>query len=912
VLSVVGVLAGGVIALSGVNGARAGVASGAPSVRGLSALPTAATSPVSAVLGAAQRRYHVRGLAAVNPQQRFSLRFSDRWVTVTSGAADARIGLVRLGRRGGMRSVAGVQPSASGNRVVYRRGGLTEWYVNGPLGLEQGFEVAKRPAGGRGPLVLSLSIAGNLRPRMAGGAVELSGAGARLRYGGLRTLDARGRVLDARLALKGSGVQIVVDDRAAIYPLRIDPFFQQGQALVGTGGAGEGFSVAVSADGSTALVGAPELESGGGVGGAFVFTRTGATWAQQGPKLLGSDRTSGDITELGRGVALSADGNTALIGGPGDTGNGDFPGNGAAWVFTRSGSTWTQQGPKLRGYFDLPLGHPPGNVGGAVGWSVALSADGNTALLGAPGDDNGNGTSGGPCFQSTGTEEGDGAGFLYTRSGSTWTDQAYLRGCVPDAATGQYAGPAQTGFDVALSADGSTALLGAPNEGGAAFGGVGVLNAPGAAFVFTGSGLAWTQQGPPVVGTNASGSNSQQGYGVALSGDGTTALIGGPNDNGGAGATWAFTRSGSTWSQQGPKLSASDAAGNAKQGSSLALTPDGNTALIGGPGDNSNLGAAWIFTRSSGAWSQQGSKLIGADSIQVPAPGKQGSGVALSADGNWALVGAPAVSGAGATFVFTAPVIGGPGGVAFGSQTIAQPGQVQWLPVTNVGQAPLTFTTGASITGPNASEFAIPAGDDLCNGATVLPGWTCWVGVQLTAAGSGARSATLTPGQSNANSRPTFALTGTGVASNSGPQGANGATGSQGGQGPAGAQGPAGSDGGQGPQGPAGSQGAQGPQGPPGPAGPAGKVELVTCKTVKSGNRLKQVCTTKVVTGTVKFTTTGALRASLTRRHVTYATGLALRTTHGIRLLLTPRRRLRHGTYTLRIASRKPISVSVR
>jgi hypothetical protein len=243
-------------------------------------------------------------------------------------------------------------------------------------------------------------------------------------------------------------------------------------------------------------------------------------------------------------VALSADGNTALIGGPGDACSLEFRGCvGATWVFTRSGTTWSQQGPKLVG---TPLGAD------VQGSSVALSADGNTALVG--------GQQG---------YYGAGAAWVFVRSGGTWSQQ----------------GPALAGAGavgsggVALSANGNTALVG----GG---------------WVFVRSGTTWSQQGPKLVSAGAT---------AALSADGSTALIGGPFDHcsltfrGCVGATWVFTRSGTTWSQRGPKLVGTGATGFASQGSSVALSVDGSTALVGGRGDNNGVGAAWVFALAPGA-----------------------------------------------------------------------------------------------------------------------------------------------------------------------------------------------------------------------------------------------------------------------------------------------------------------------
>ena len=126
----------------------------------------------------------------------------------------------------------------------------------------------------------------------------------------------------------------------------------------------------------------------------------------------------------------------------------------------------------------------------------------------------------------------------------------------------------------------------------------------------------FSQQGPKLVGTGATGPffGFGQGFSVSLSGDGNTAVVGGPDDDNLVGAAWVFTRSGRVWSQQGPKLVGSDALGPPRQGDSVSLSADGDTAIVGGPGDNGFIGAAWVYTRSGGVWSQQ-AKLVGAGAI---------------------------------------------------------------------------------------------------------------------------------------------------------------------------------------------------------------------------------------------------------------------------------------------------------
>jgi hypothetical protein len=184
------------------------------------------------------------------------------------------------------------------------------------------------------------------------------------------------------------------------------------------------------------------------------------------------------------------------------------------------------------------------------------------------------------------------------------------------------------GSSVTLSANGSTALIGGDADNGD-------NDSGGAAWVFTPSGSSWTQQSGKLTANNETG-DGDFGDAVALSPDGGTVLIGGPANSGsfnsGVGAAWVFTRSDSIWNQQGPKLTPSDESGAGGFGDCVALSSDGNTALIGADGDNGNFGAAWMFTRSSSTWAQQGMKLT-PDDETASSTGEFGSSVASSSDG---------------------------------------------------------------------------------------------------------------------------------------------------------------------------------------------------------------------------------------------------------------------------------------
>jgi hypothetical protein len=221
-----------------------------------------------------------------------------------------------------------------------------------------------------------------------------------------------------------------------------------------------------------------------------------------------------------------------------------------------------QQGSKLVGTLA---------VGAAQqGNSIALSADGNTAVVGGFADNS-----------------YTGAAWVFVRNNGVWTQQGHK------LVANEAIGAGLQGYCVALSADGNTAIVGAPHD-----------NADiGAARVYTRSGGVWAQQGSKLVGAGAVGATGQ-GWSAALSADGNTAIVGGYGDNTFTGAVWVCTRNGKVWTQQGSKLVGNSAVGHAQQGSSIAVSADGNTAIVCGHGDNSYTGAAWVYTRSGNVWTQ--------------------------------------------------------------------------------------------------------------------------------------------------------------------------------------------------------------------------------------------------------------------------------------------------------------------
>jgi hypothetical protein len=330
-------------------------------------------------------------------------------------------------------------------------------------------------------------------------------------------------------------------------------------------------------------------------------------------KLVGTtSQHGGGWWSQGASVALSAYGKTAVVGGPSDNGA-----TGAAWIFTVRDQGWTQQGNKLVGSSSYKAANPTLSLGQAL--SVALSADGNTAILGG--------------WRSEGA-------WVFTRNGDAWTQQGNKL-----VGTGAV-GSARQGMAVALSADGNTAIVGGPADN----------DNVGAAWIFTRTGGVWTQQGKKLVGSG-SGPRARQGTSVALSADGSTAILGGPDDQsdkarpfgvGPPGAAWVFIRRGGVWMHEGQKLVRSGSPGTARQGTSVALSMDGNTAALGGVANEGGIGAATVFTRTAGEWMQD--KELPANGALV----KAASSVGLSADATVVVVGAAGDRGGmGAAWVFT-------------------------------------------------------------------------------------------------------------------------------------------------------------------------------------------------------------------------------------------------------------------
>ena len=323
---------------------------------------------------------------------------------------------------------------------------------------------------------------------------------------------------------------------------------QQAKLVASDGAADDFLGRFSSIDGDYAIVGAQYEDTKGlNAGAAYIFVRSGTSWTQQ-AKLVASDGAASD--NFGWSVSISGD--YAIVGAQYEDDKGSNAG--AAYVFVRSGTTWTQQ---------AKLTASDGAANDYFGYSVAISGD--YAIVGAYLEDD------------KGVNAG--AAYVFVRSGTTWTQQAKL--LASDGETGDV-------FGQSVSISGVTALIGASGDDDKG-------SSAGAAYVFVRSGTAWTQQAK-LTASDGAASDKLAYSSVSISGDYAVAGAYGEDDKGGdAGAAYVFKRNGTSWSQQA-KLTASDGAANDYFGISIAIS--GNYIVAGAYGEDdkgSNAGAAYFF-----------------------------------------------------------------------------------------------------------------------------------------------------------------------------------------------------------------------------------------------------------------------------------------------------------------------------
>jgi uncharacterized protein (DUF2345 family) len=566
---------------------------------------------LGAVQGDASAEYEARRapsaqkIELANPGQGLDATLGAEGLRVRGEASGWQVALALRshGCSGSPIAAAPALPRARGNRVEYDRAGLTEWYVNGPLGIEQGFTVPRRPGcPAAGGLVLSLELGAaagaDLVPALVddgdgGQRIEVRDAGGRLvlGYSELYAVDAAGKALPATMSLSGRQLSLHIDDRAAQYPVTIDPLVwaQQAKLVPGDQGFGDlvGSAVALSVD--TAIVGAPAKNQSGysRSGAAYVFVRANGQWSQQ-SKIFASDVSSN--AAFGASVALQ--GNTAIVGAPGAV-SGATTG-GAAYVYTRTGTVWTQQAKLIAS---------DGATGDQFGASVGLS--GTTAVVGAP-------------KGKSATVTGCGALYVYSGSGANWGTGVKVN--ASDAV-------ASDNYGASVAVDQGLIVVGAPNHT------VTFTNA-GQAYVVSFNGTTASEVAKLAAMDPAT--NDQLGRSVAISA--TTVVAGAPGKFSSTGAAYVFVGNGATYTQQ-QRITTSDGFSGDTLGTSVSILTD--TVALGCPFCNVATfrdGATYVYTRSGTQWTQQ-AKLSVSFANGAGSSDNMGTAVAISAD--TVIAGAP-------------------------------------------------------------------------------------------------------------------------------------------------------------------------------------------------------------------------------------------------------------------------------
>ncbi|MCP5021468.1 MAG: hypothetical protein GY930_06800 [bacterium] len=579
-------------------------------------------------------------LTGINRVQDWKVSFDTRgvWIQSKDRSWSWGLQLETYGYDGSSIAVTRAQSTvAEGGRVESDwNANLQEWYIHGAVGLEHGFFLRERPARGAGldlPLHFDLRVLGDLR-----GQVFSDGTGARfldesgvpaITYTGLRVFDALGQDQSARMEMRDGVLRLVIDESQATYPLTIDPIAQTAYAKASNAEGGDRFGHAIAVDGNTVVVAAPQESSNAtGVNGdqsnndaissgaVYVFERVGGVWSQT-AYLKASNTEEQD--RFGDSLALSVD--TLVVGArhesSGSAGvNGDQTNNsmgsaGAAYVFVRNGSSWTQQA-----YLKAS------NPGNSDWFGTKVAIDGDTIVVGAPWESShatgvGGNQADDSMFQA-------GAAYVFVRNVGVWSQQAYLK------ASNTEAGDL---FGNAVDVSGATIVVGAFEESSSATGINGNQNnndttRSGAAYVFTRTMGVWSQQA--YVKASSPGAHDVFGYSVSISGD--RMLIGAVGESSNAvgidgdqtnnsayhsGAAYLFDRVGSTWGQVAyVKGSTTEQQGSF--GGSVKL--QGDRFLVGShsqssraPGIHANqaktnspgIGAAFLFSKNAGVWTQE-------------------------------------------------------------------------------------------------------------------------------------------------------------------------------------------------------------------------------------------------------------------------------------------------------------------
>ncbi len=395
-----------------------------------------------------------------------------------------------------------------------------------------------------------------------------------------------------------------------------------------------GYSVSMSADGATLAVGGGQAGDNIDPKLVLIYSLGPAGWSLQ-STLTSLNFTVNDY--FGTSLSISNDGNTLIVGAPGEdssaTGVGgadsnDVSGSGAAYVFTRVGTTWSQT---------AYLKASNTQSGDQFGSAVSISGNGKTVAVGAPFEDSALG--GVNADQSNNGAVNSGAAYIFKLTGTSWAQDAYVKASVPQASH-------FFGLSLSLDDSGDSLLIGAPGYG------VSVANS-GAVFYFEKNGSAWSQN--QLINASNPVVLDYFGFKVALSNDGNTFAASAPAFSSlGSGSVSVFNKN-ISWDEEAV-ISANNSDPDDKFGLSIAISTDGNRLVVGAPNEDSNAigtmlrngadpsnngksnsGAVYIFDRVGIQWAQY--DYVKASNTDIG--DGFGFGVTLSDDGSSIAVGAP-------------------------------------------------------------------------------------------------------------------------------------------------------------------------------------------------------------------------------------------------------------------------------
>jgi len=655
----------------------------------LADLPLLGQYAISKAMGKDQPAYHVvaadKGFRAVNAENDLKADFQSGGTVIQAGSARLGLRLVGFGSGDAVKPVekAG-KPVVSANRIEFERGPLTEWFVNGPLGLQQGFTVDRAPEGEEKNITLVLELEGDLVADVDADGTGLtlrdSQGVSRLRYAGLTAYDATGRTLGAELATNGGEIRIRVETDGAQFPIVIDPILQNAKLLPSDGLRDDEFGRSVSISGDTLVVGAwGDDDKGTDSGSAYVFVKPAGGWSgalTQTAKLVASDGSPFD--RFGYSVAIS--GGTVVVGANRDDDKGTD--SGSAYVFVKPAGGWSgtlTQTAKLvatsGANYDLfgssvsisgdtiVVGATGGEGQGASyvflkptsGWSGTLNE--SAKLLATDGNVSGGDFGGavsicvntvvvGACAKSFGSKRYQGAAYVFLKPKSGWS------GTLNESAKLLASdGESSDFFGRSASISGDTVAVGA---NGTVFG--------GKAYVFvkpTGGWSGTLTENAQLVASKF-GVSKDFGYSISVSGDIVAVGDQRSQEKGGgsSGAVYVFVKPVGGWSgtcNETAKLLVSDGAVGDYFGCSVSVS--GDTLVAGAYGDDDkgpSSGSAVVFERPSEGWSRgllQPVKLVANDGEKIDY-----FGYSVSISGDTLVVGAQGDDGfKGSAYVFVKP-----------------------------------------------------------------------------------------------------------------------------------------------------------------------------------------------------------------------------------------------------------------